>query len=118
MADAHLQPKTFSEFIDAVRAELVCDRCGRYVGSMDAERYKPAPYPVALGKIDADHEAEALVGFEWHMVGLLRQTAFAVRHPEHDGRCVSFREWAAANASEDEDEDDDASEAAPRSSSG
>ncbi len=100
MADS--PPRTMAEFIDAIRAGLVCDRCGRYVGSLAAKRYLPPPYPIALDKIGADDEVAALVGFEWHMLGLLRDGGFTVRHPQRRGACVSIRDWYA-----DEDEIDD-----------
>jgi hypothetical protein len=93
------QPKTLAEFIDAIRADLVCDRCGAYIGGLALKRFKPAPYPVALGKIGVEDEAEALIGFEWYMVAQLRAGKFTVRHAQLDGACVSFREWA-------EDEED------------
>lgn len=96
------QPRTLADFIDAVRTGLTCDRCGRYVGAIARTRFRPAPYPVALDKIGVEDEAEALLGFEWHMVSLLRQGKFVIRHPQLEGRCVSFREWAA---SDDDDED-------------
>jgi hypothetical protein len=98
------QPRTLAEFIDAIRAGLICDRCGRYVGGLSRGRFRPAPYPVALDKIGAEDEAEALIGFEWHMVDLLRRGNFVIRHPQRDGRCVTLREWAA----DDDDEPDDA----------
>lgn len=101
------QPRTLADFIEAVRAGLTCDRCGKYVGAIAQTRFRPAPYRVALDKIGADDEAEALIGFEWHMVSLLRQDKFVIRHPQLDGHCVSFREWA-----DDEDEDDEASDEA------
>ncbi len=94
------QPRTLADFIEAVRAGLTCDRCGRYVGALARTRFRPAPYPVALDKIGVENEAEALTGFEWHMVGLLRQEKFVIRHPQRDGRCVSFSDWA------DDDQDD------------
>ena len=102
--DAPSQPKTIREFIEALHEGLVCDRCGRYVGSLGEERYLPPPYPVALDRIE-DDEVRALVGFEWHMLGRMRGGNFTIRHPEIDGRCVSYREWIAADA-EDEDEED------------
>jgi hypothetical protein len=102
-------PKTLAEFIDAIRAELVCARCGRYIGSLAASRFLPAPYPVALDKIGADDEVAALVGFEWHMVQRLRDGNFTIAHPEIDGRCVSMREWLAHD---DSDSGDDAAEGA------
>jgi hypothetical protein len=105
------QPQTIAEFIEAIRAGLVCDRCGRYIGSLGTSRYLPPPYPVALDKIGADDEVAALIGFEWHMVGLLRAGKFTIRHPEREGRCVSMREWARYDDEDDEglDSDEDAS---------
>jgi hypothetical protein len=90
-------PKTLEEFIAAIREGLVCDRCGRYVGSLAPRRYVPPPYPVALGRIGDDDEAEALIGFEWHMLNRMREGNFVIRHPELDGRCVSYREWLEAD---------------------
>ncbi len=87
-------PATLSEFIDAVRAGLVCDRCGRYVGSLAQKKYLPPAYPVALDKIPADDEAAALVGFEWYMLNRMREGNFVIRHPQGRGGCVSLREWA------------------------
>ncbi len=89
------QPKTLAQFIDAIRVGLVCDRCGQYVGGLAQKRFLPAPYPVALDKIGAEDQAEALIGFEWHMVSLLRQGRFVIRHPQRDGQCVSFHESVA-----------------------
>lgn len=101
------QPRTLAEFIDTIRERLVCARCNKYIGGLARKHFLRAPYPVALDKISADDEVEALVGFEWHMVNLLRQGKFVISHPERDGECITFREWAAG---EDEDgaEDDDA----------
>ncbi len=96
---------TFTEQIAEVRAALICERCGRYVGSLAESRYRPAPYPVAVDRIGADDEALTLIAFERHMIGLLRSGNFVIRHPERDGRCISIREWLAGD--EDEDEDDD-----------
>jgi hypothetical protein len=92
MAD---QPKTLAEFIDAIRAGLICGVCGKYVGGLAPRRFLPAPYPVALGKIGAEDEAEVLIGFEWYLLGLMRAGTFVVKHPQLGGECVSFREWAA-----------------------
>ena len=89
------QPKTLAAFIDAIRAGLVCDRCGKYIGGLAPERFLPAPYAVALGKVGAEDEAEVLIGFEWYMMGLLRAGSFKLRHPQLKGECVNFREWAA-----------------------
>ncbi|MBF6599429.1 MAG: hypothetical protein IVW36_02835 [Dehalococcoidia bacterium] len=98
------QPKSLQEFIAALREGLVCDRCGRYVGSLAAKRYLPPQYPVALDRIAEADEAEALVGFEWHMLGRLREGNFVIRHPQIDGRCVSWREWLATDDDEGDDE--------------
>lgn len=95
-------PKTLRDLVGEVRAQLVCDRCGKYLGSLAPTRYLPAPYPVQLGPIGMDDEAAALVGFELHMVSLVREGRFALRHPQAKGRCVSVREWLAEG-----DEDDD-----------
>jgi hypothetical protein len=97
------QPATLAEFIDAIRAGLVCDRCGRYVGGLARKKYLPPPYPVALDRITADDEVAALAGFEWHMLNRMREGNFVIRHPQVKGRCVSVREWAAAEDEEDED---------------
>lgn len=75
------------------------------MGAIARTRFRPAPYPVALDKIGVEDEAEALLGFEWHMVSLLRQGKFVIHHPQLEGRCVSFREWAASD-----DDDDDGAE--------
>jgi hypothetical protein len=96
-----------AEYIERIRAGLVCDRCGRYVGSLAATRYQPPPYPVAFEDISADDEAHSLVQFEWHILGMMRQGRFVIRHPEKDGVCVSMEEWARE---EDEDEDDEEGE--------
>ncbi len=104
LADDNSLPKSIAEFIDAIRAGLTCARCGQYVGSLAAKRYRPPPYPVALDKITADDEVAALVGFEWHMLGRMRDGNFTIMHPERDGQCVSMREWLA---SDDDDDDDD-----------
>ena len=79
-----------------------------YVGALSRTRFRPAPYPVALDKIGAEDEAEALIGFEWHLVGLLRQEKFVIRHPQVDGHCASFREWADDDEDEGTGADDDA----------
>lgn len=99
MAD---QPKSIADFIDEIRAGLVCERCGRYIGSLARNRYLPPPYPVALGRIGPEQEIEALIGFEWHMLNLMREGQFVIRHPEREGRCVSIQEWAEAEDDEDE----------------
>lgn len=97
--------KTLAELIAEVRAGLVCDRCGKYVGSLAAKRYLPPPYPVALDRITPDEEAEALIGFELHMVGRMRQGNFVIRHPQRDGQCVSVREWVEQGADDGEERD-------------
>jgi hypothetical protein len=101
------QPRTIGEYVEAIRAGLVCDRCGRYVGSLGPSRYLPPPYPIALDRLGPDDEVEALVGFEWHMLGRLRQGNFAIRHPQQDGHCVSIRDWAAGDDDNADDEDED-----------
>ena len=101
------QPSTIPEFIDAIRSGLVCERCGRYIGSLGATTYLPPPYAVALDKIASDDEVSALVGFEWHMLGRLRDGNFTIRHPEIDGACVTMREWLAR---QDDDDDDEAAD--------
>ena len=95
-----------------VRAKLVCDRCGKYIGSLAETRYLPAPYPVALGAISMDDEASALVGFELHMASLVSEGRFRLRHPEIKGRCVSVREWLAEGDDEDDNEDNEDNEEA------
>ena len=104
--EAKRQPQTVSEFIEAIRTGFVCDKCGRYIGSLGATKYLPPPYPVALDKIPVDDEVAALVGFEWHMLQRLRDGNFTVRHPQLDGRCSSLREWAQAQAEDDEADDE------------
>jgi hypothetical protein len=96
-------PRTLGELVDAVRGGLVCERCGRYIGSLGSNRYLPAPYPVAVGSVGPDDEASALAAFEWYMLGRLRVDNFVIRHPEIDGRCVSMREWLAAESTEDDE---------------
>lgn len=108
MADAR-SPETIPEFIDAIREGLVCDRCGRYIGSLGGRQYVPPPYPIALDKIGADDEVAALIGFEWHMLSLLRIGKFTIRHPQREGRCVSVREWMADDEEADEGEEPAAS---------
>lgn len=87
--------RTLSDYISEIRRDLVCDQCGRYVGSLSASKYVPPPYPIAIERIEEDDEAATLIGFEWHMLGLLRQGKFTIRHPQSKGRCVSIREWYA-----------------------
>jgi hypothetical protein len=86
-----VQPRTLGDLITEVRSGLVCDRCGRYVGSLAEKTYLPPNYPVAVSK--EDDEVSALVTFEIHMLERLRRGNFAIRHPQKDGRCVSIREW-------------------------
>ena len=100
------QPRTIGQFIDAIREGLVCERCGKYVGSLAAKRFLPAPYPVALDKIGPDEEAEALIGFEWHLVNEMRNGRYMIRHPERDGTCISYREWVATDDDGDDVYDD------------
>jgi hypothetical protein len=96
------QPKTLQEYITELREGLVCDRCRRYVGSLAPKRYLPPQYPVALDRMGDEDEAEALIAFEWHMLGRMRQGNFVIRHPQRDGHCITYREWVA---SDDEDEE-------------
>lgn len=110
-------PQTIGQYIDAIREGLVCDRCGKYVGSLAARRFLPAPYPVALAKLGPDAEAEALIGYEWHLVQEIRSGKYVIRHPERDGQCVSFREWVASD-DEDDDAADDAGDADARDGGG
>lgn len=109
---AAASPQSMSEFIEAIRSGLVCGRCGRYVGSLAREHYLPPPYPVALAEIPAQDEVAALVGFEWHMLNLMRKGNFTIRHSERDGQCVSVREWARSE-SRDDDGEVDAAEIGP-----
>lgn len=96
-------PRRVSDVIAEIRGGLVCARCGKYIGSLAEWRYLPPPYPVAIGPLASDDEVDALIGFEWHMLGLMRAGKFVIRHPERDGHCVTFREWIA---SDDDGEDD------------
>lgn len=91
------QPKSLSDWIAEIRTGLVCSRCGKYVGSLAAKRYLPPPYPVALDKITAEDEIEALIGFEAYMIGRIRCGNFRLTHPAVDGRCVTFREWVESD---------------------
>ena len=102
--------KALSDLITEIRAGLLCERCGKYIGGLATKRYLPPPYPVALDRIPSDDEAETLIGFEYHMLGLLRQGRFVIRHPERDGQCISFREWAASDDDGDDGELDEASD--------
>lgn len=95
-------PSTPAELIERIREGLVCDRCQKYVGSLDARRYLPPAYPVAID--GAEDEVAALIGYEWHMLGRLVHAGFTIRHPQLEGRCVSIREWAASEETGDEDE--------------
>jgi hypothetical protein len=96
-------PRTLGDLIDEARKGLVCDRCGRYVGSLAEKTYLPANYPVAVAKDRLDDEVGALITFELHMIDRMRNGNFVIRHPQKDGRCVSVREWLA-------DDDDGAEE--------
>jgi hypothetical protein len=103
------QPQTLGDFVEVLHREYVCERCQKYVGSVSRERYLPAPYPVAVGALQ-DDEVAALVGFEWYMLGLMRDGKFVLRHPERHGACISFREWISADEADDQDADVDAGE--------
>ncbi|MBI5289354.1 MAG: hypothetical protein HY873_10335 [Chloroflexi bacterium] len=105
MADV---PRTMAEYIEAIRAGLVCERCGRYVGSLAAKAYLPPLFPIAFEDIPADDEARSLIQFEWHLLGMMRQGKFVIRHPEKDGKCVSVREWAESDDDEDAEVGDEA----------
>ena len=98
--------KSLSDWIAEIRTGLVCSRCGKYVGSLAAKRYLPPPYPVALDKITAEDEVEALIGFETHMIGRIRRGNFRLSHPQVEGRCASFREWMDSDDGEGEDDED------------
>ena len=100
------QPKTLAEFITEIRGGLVCDRCGKYVGSLAERRYLPPPYPVALEQITPDNEVEALIAFERHMLNRMRNGNFTIRHPQVDGKCATFREWIEREDDDYEDEED------------
>ena len=104
MTDA---PRTMAEYVETIRAGLVCERCGRYVGSLAPTRYLPPLYPVAFEDIPADDEARSLIQFEWHLLGMMRQGGFVIRHPERDGVCVSPEEWARGEEDDDEDNDEE-----------
>jgi hypothetical protein len=103
MAAMSTPPQTLSEFIDALREGLVCDRCGKYVGSLAKRRYLPPPYPVAIDRIGDQDEAEALIAFEWHMLDRLRRGNFTIRHPQRDGQCITFRDWLVSDDDEEEE---------------
>ena len=105
MADT---PRSMAAYIEAIRAGFVCDRCGRYVGTLSETQYLPPIYPIAFEDIPADDEARSLVQFEWHMLGMLRQGKFVLRHPERDGVCVAMHEWARSEEGDDEDDEGDA----------
>jgi len=103
-----VQPRTLADHIAEVRAGLVCARCGKYVGSLAIERYRPPPYPVAIDGITADEEAEALIAFELHMIGRVRAGNFTIAHPQRGGRCISVREWLARDHDDGEGDHDEA----------
>jgi hypothetical protein len=103
MAEPEPVPRTVGDFINILRTEYVCSRCGRYIGSLAPTRYLPPPYPVALDKVGTDDEVAALVGFEWYMLKRLREGNFVLRHPQRRGRCVSIREWAESDDDDDEE---------------
>lgn len=103
-------PRTLREHIDVIREGLVCERCGRYIGSLASDSYLPPAYPIAVEDSTPDDEVRALVAFEWHLLGMMRQGKFVIRHPERDGQCVSLEEWARDEEDGDgepEDGDDD-----------
>ena len=79
--------------VATIRDGLVCGRCGRYVGHLSDTQYLPPIYPIAM-RDDADDEGRALLEFEWHLLGMLRQGNFSLVHPERDGVCVTLEEWA------------------------
>lgn len=99
-------PRTMRDYIETIREGLVCERCGKYIGSLAADRYLPPLYPVAVEDSEPDDEVRALVAFEWHMLGMLRQGRFTLRHPSREGECVSVEEWARDDEEETEGEDD------------
>ena len=86
-------PRTLREHIDVIREGMVCERCGRYIGSLAPDSYLPPAYPVAVEDSSPEDEVRALVAFEWHLLGMMRQGKFVIRHPERDGVCVSIEEW-------------------------
>lgn len=103
-----VQPSSVSEYIDAIRAALVCDRCGRYIGSLAATRYLPPPYAVVVDPVTSEarqDDVASLIAFEWYMVGRLRDGNFTLRHPQAHGRCVSVKEWLEAEDDEVDDEE-------------
>lgn len=79
--------------IATVRDGLVCGRCGRYVGQLSATQYLPPIYPIAM-RDDSDDEGRALLEFEWHLLGMLRQGNFSLVHPERNGVCLTLEDWA------------------------
>jgi hypothetical protein len=93
-------PRTLADLIEEARNGLVCDRCGRYVGSLADKSYLPAAYPVAVSRERLDDEVGALVTFELHMIDRMRRGNFTIRHPQKDGRCVSIQEWLADEESD------------------
>lgn len=98
-------PRSLAEYIETIRDGLVCNRCGRYVGSLTTNRFIPPLYPIAFEDVPPDDEARSLVSFEWHLLGMLRQGKFVIRHPEREGACISIEQWAAEE--EDDGEEDD-----------
>ncbi|MEX2224871.1 MAG: hypothetical protein WEB52_00320 [Dehalococcoidia bacterium] len=99
------EPRTLADLIDEVRKGLICDRCGRYVGSLAEKTYLPPAYAVAVSKDRLDDEVGALIAFERHIIERLRRGNFVIRHPQKDGRCVSIQEWLADDDEEEDDED-------------
>ena len=100
-------PRSLAEYIETIRAGLICNRCSRYVGSLAESRYLPPLYPIAFEEVPSDDEARSLVSFEWHLLGMLRQGKFVIRHPERDGTCISMDQWAE---DDDEREDDESAD--------
>jgi hypothetical protein len=90
--------------IEKVRGRLVCDRCGRYVGSLSPERYLRPPYPIAVDTYDDN--VTPIVAFERYMADRLAEGRFTIRHAQLDGRCVSYRDWLRAEYGEDDEEED------------
>jgi hypothetical protein len=99
-------PPSTAQHIELIRAGFCCDRCGRYVGALAGGTYLPPIYPVATADT-IDDEARSLVAFELHMLGLLRQNKFILRHPQREGACITARAWAAEDAEGEDQEDDD-----------
>lgn len=97
-------PTTLTDYIETIRAGYVCSRCHRYVGSLANSEYVPPPYPVHVDGLSEQDEVQALVRFEWHMLGLLNQRKFTLAHPERDGVCVPIAEWSREDPEDEESE--------------